>query len=254
MSERTSYAHGTPNWVDLGTPDQPGAAAFYGGIFGWEVEDLGPEAGGYQMCNLRGKPVAGLGPQGNPDVPPYWTVYVAVDDADAAMAAADANGGSVVMPGMDVMDAGRMGIVADPAGGMIAVWQANQHPGAALVNEHGAFCWNELGSADLAAVRPFYTSVFGWGEEAGSSGDAAVVFTVDGAPVCGAHTAGPGEPNAWSVWFLVDDCDATTEQAVELGGTVIMPPNDMDFGRGSMIVDPAGAALGVAKVHPERIP
>lgn len=244
MSEPTGYPHGTPNWIDLGTPDQEGAAEFYGALFGWEVEDLGADAGGYRMCNLRGKPVAGLGPQGNPDMPPYWTVYVNVDDADAALAAVEANGGTVIVPGMDVMEAGRMGIVADPAGAVLAVWQKDQHPGAGIVNEPGTFVWNELGSADLAAVRPFYAAVFGWGEDEGAS-EESVIFTVDGEVTCGAHAAGEGEPPFWSIWFAVEDCDASTDRAVALGGSVIMPPADMSFGRGSMVADPAGAVLGL---------
>ena len=251
MSEPTSYAHGTPSWVDLGVPDLDAATAFYEGLFGWSVEaNPDPEAGGYAMCTLREKFVAGLGPQMQPDIPPYWSVYVTVDDADAALAAAEANGGSVVMPAMDVLDAGRMGILSDPGGSVISVWQANQHIGAGLVNEPGSFGWNELGSSDLAAARAFYAAVFGWGEAPGST-DSGILFTVDGNMVCGAHAAGEGEPAVWSVWFGAEDCDAATDKAVELGGTVLMPPNDADFGRSSMVADPAGAAFGLATVKPE---
>ena len=38
MSERTSYAPGTPSWVDMGSPDPAAAAAFYGALFGWTVD------------------------------------------------------------------------------------------------------------------------------------------------------------------------------------------------------------------------
>jgi predicted enzyme related to lactoylglutathione lyase len=246
MSEPTTYAPGTPSWIDIGTPDKAATTAFYGALFGWEVEtDDRPEAGGYGICTLRGKPVAGLGDQMQPDVPPYWSVYVSVDDADAALASAEANGGSVLMPGMDVLDAGRMGILADPAGSVISVWQPNQHPGAGIVNEHGTFVWNELGTPDLAAVRAFYPAVFGWEDALESTSEGACIFSLGGEPICGAHAAGEDEPPAWAVWFAVDDCDAATAQATELGATVLMPPNDMDFGRGSMVMDPTGAVLGL---------
>ena len=82
-SERTSYAPGTPSWVDLGSPDAKAAADFYGGLFGWKAEmDPRPEAGGYGMFQIDGKNVAGLGPQMNTDMPPYWNVYVTVADAE----------------------------------------------------------------------------------------------------------------------------------------------------------------------------
>jgi predicted enzyme related to lactoylglutathione lyase len=227
------------------------AAAFYEGLFGWTVDRSGPEeAGGYAMCLLRDQPVAGMGPQMQPDIPPYWAVYVTVDDADAALAAAEANGGGVLVPAMDVMTFGRMGVITDPAGAVISVWQAMDHIGAHLVNEPGSFTWNELGSSDLAAVRPFYVAVFGWGESE-EANESAVIFNVGGRDVCGAHQAGDGEPNAWSAWFAVEDCDAATEKATSLGATVLMPPNDMDFGRGSMVMDPVGAALGLGAVKEE---
>ena len=63
MAERTSYAPGTPSWVDLGSPDIDGAAAFYGALLRLDVRRRSrPDAGGYGMFTLRGKNVAGLGP------------------------------------------------------------------------------------------------------------------------------------------------------------------------------------------------
>ena len=97
-SERTSYAPGTPSWVDLGSPDAKAAADFYGGLFGWKAEmDPRPEAGGYGMFQIDGKNVAGLGPQMNTDMPPYWNVYVTVTDADETLKKVAANGGTAVM-------------------------------------------------------------------------------------------------------------------------------------------------------------
>ena len=127
------------------------------------------------------------------------------------------------------------------------MWQPNQHIGAELVNEPGTFGWNELATTDLAAATDFYTKVFGWGLGETPS-DEGRIFTVGGDMVCGAHQAGDGEFPAWSVWFSVDDCDASTAKAVELGGSVMMPPNDMDFGRGAVVADPQGAVFGLAAV------
>src|SRR5689334_1296181 len=102
MSERTSYAPGTPSWVDIGVPDIGAAAQFYGELFGWEHEDFGPDAGGYGMFRLRGKDVAGVGPQQMEGAPPFWTVYVSVTSADETAEKVTANGGTVVVPPMDV--------------------------------------------------------------------------------------------------------------------------------------------------------
>ena len=250
MPERTSYAPGTPSWVDLGSPDTAASAAFYGGLFGWVAElDPRPEAGGYGMFSLGDKLVAGLGPQMNTDMPPFWAVYVTVADADATLADAGSRGGTVVAGPMDVFDAGRMGVIQDTVGSFISVWQPKEHIGAQLVNEPGTFGWNELATTDLSAARSFYTGVFGWGLDRSASSDASALFTVDGQMVCGAHVAGDGEFPAWSVWFGVEDCDAAAEKATSLGGSVMVPPNDMDFGRGAVVADPQGAVFGLAAVN-----
>jgi predicted enzyme related to lactoylglutathione lyase len=248
MAERTSYPPGTPCWVDLGSPDTASAARFYGSLFGWEFADLGPDAGGYGMFTLRGKNVAGLGPQANPEGPPYWTVYVAVADADATSAAVTSAGGKIVAGPMDVFDAGRMAVAQDSNGTFISAWQPKAHTGAQLVNEPGTFTWNELATTDIAKARDFYASVFGWEVQGDPGSESAAIFAVGGQAVCGAHTAGPEEPPAWSVWFAVEDCDASAARAGELGGTVLMPPTDMDFGRGAVVADPHGAVFGIGKV------
>jgi predicted enzyme related to lactoylglutathione lyase len=246
MSERTSYPPGTPSWIDLGSPDPKAAAEFYGGLFGWEAAfDPRPEAGGYGMFTLRGKNVAGIGPQQNPDMPPFWAVYVTVDDADKTAAAVAEAGGSTLAGPMDVFDAGRMAVFQDAVGSFVSAWQPNEHIGAQLVNENGTFTWNELATTDLPKAREFYSSVFGWGVEDSASSDSAALFTVDGTVTCGAHVAGEGEFPAWTAWLAVDDCDATAAKVKELGGAVFMEPNDMDFGRGAVVADPQGAVFGI---------
>ena len=252
MSERMSYAPGTPSWVDLGSPDPAAAAAFYGELLGWSAAfDPRPDAGGYGMFTLRDKMAAGIGPQMNPDMPPFWAVYVTVADADATVGLATEAGATVLAGPMDVFDAGRMAVLQDPVGSYVSLWQPGEHIGCELVNEPGTFTWTELSTTDLTAASDFYTTVFGWGIDAASSGDQAAVFTVDGNIVCGAHVAGEGEFPSWSVWFAVDDCDASAAKAAELGGTILMPPNDMDFGRGAIVADPNGAVFGLAAVSAE---
>jgi uncharacterized protein len=250
MTERTSYAPGTPSWIDLGSPDTAGSAAFYGGLFGWDLAlDARPEAGGYGLFTIGGKNVAGLGPQMNQDMPPFWAVYITVADVAESVAAATAAGGQVVAGPMDVLEAGSMAVLTDAAGSFISVWQPNQHIGAQLVNEYGTFTWNELATTDLATAQLFYLEVFGWqlSPEGGDQG--GTIFTLGGEVLCGAHTATDGEFPAWSVWFSVEDCDASAAKVTELGGTVLMPPSEMGFGRGAVVADPQGAVFGIGTMN-----
>lgn len=250
MAERKSYVPGTPSWVDLGTADTQAAARFYGELFGWSAAfDPRPEAGGYGLFTLRERNVAGIGPQANPG-PPRWAVYVSVADVDETAAKITDKGGKLLAGPMDVLSAGRMVVAQDAAGTVFSVWQPGDHIGAEVVNEPGAFTWNELATADLAATRAFYRSVFGWGIQGEEGHDNAAIFTVGGNVVCGAHAANPGEPPAWVVWFAVEDCDASTARATGLGASVIMPPMDLDFGRGAVLGDPQGAVFGIGAVSP----
>jgi hypothetical protein len=250
--EMTEYAPGTPSWVDVGSPDPAGAAAFYGALFGWASEEGPPEAGGYRMCLLRGLPVAGIGPQMNVDVPPYWASYVTVADADASLARAVELGGTVLMPAMDVLDVGRMGILADPQGAVVSVWEPRAHKGAGLVDEPGAFAWNELLTTDVAGASAFYGELFGW-EARASEGDMDYTeFLLEGRSIAGMMPRPEGmpaeAPPMWLVYFAVEDCDAAVARVQELGGVLHLPPMDIPPGRFAMVADPHGAVFYVMRL------
>jgi predicted enzyme related to lactoylglutathione lyase len=247
--ERDSYEHGVPSWVDLGTPDPEAAAMFYGDLLGWDVEQGPPEAGGYAMATLRGRLVAGLGPAQNPG-PPYWSVYVNVDDVDAIAPLVEANGGKAIVPAMDVMTAGRMAIFADPSGAVFGVWQAGDHKGAQLVEEAGAFCWIELMTTDVESARRFYGAVFGWGTEDSDMGGATyTVFQAHGRSIAGMMAKGehvpPEVPPSWGVYFAVEDTDAAVGLVRERGGQVHVEPTDIEPGRFAIVADPQGASFGI---------
>ncbi|GAB2969781.1 VOC family protein [Amycolatopsis acidiphila] len=255
MVEKTGYEPGTPCWVDLTTPDVEGAARFYSGLFGWEVVDQGPEFGGYRMCHLRGRPVAGLGPAQDPGIPPNWTSYVSVTDADVATKAITAAGGQVFVEPMDIPGSGRMAIFADPAGAAFGVWQAGEFAGAGLVTEPGALCWNELMTRHPEAANSFYQAVFGWEPERQAMGEADyTTWSLAGQQMAGMMPMDdnwpPEVPPHWLAYFAVEDADATVADAAGLGGQVSVPPTDIPVGRFAVVSDPAGAAFGIVRMNP----
>jgi predicted enzyme related to lactoylglutathione lyase len=248
--EMDRYEPGVPSWVDQGSPDLDGARAFYAGLFGWDCP-VGPaEAGGYTVATLRGRTVAGLGPQMNPEAPPAWLTYVNVDSVDDTVAKVTAAGGTALMPGMDVMDVGRMAVVADPAGAVFGLWQPGTHPGAGLVNEPGTLCWNELVTTDVPGAKAFYQAVFGWGAE--DQGGESMVYTEWklGDRSVGGCMAKPADmpdfiPPHWGVYFGTEDTDATVARATELGASVMVPPTDIEPGRFAVLAAPDGAVFNV---------
>jgi predicted enzyme related to lactoylglutathione lyase len=249
MSERTAYEPGTPSWVDLTTTDPGAAKAFYGELFGWEAEDAGPaeETGGYAMFKLRGKQVAGVGPVMAEGQPATWSTYVSTDDVDAAVARARGAGGAVLVEPMDVTDAGRMAVVAHPAGGAVGFWQPRDHIGAELVNEPGALTWNQLHTSDKDGALAFYGAVFGW--TLGDWGGMPVINLGDRG-IGGIMDMPPGTPDEvpafWMTIFAVDDAAAAAAKAGELGGSVVVPPSEVPgVGRFAILTDPQGVYFGV---------
>lgn len=154
---------GGPCWVELGTSDPAAAKVFYEELFGWRPEtDPRPEAGGYTMLLLGGSPVAAVTPRYAAGQPTAWAVSFAVTDADATADAVTKAGGQVVVGPLDVFDAGRFAVVADPAGAVFALWQPRAFGGAAVFNKPGSLGWVELLTRDVPGACHFYPQVFGW--------------------------------------------------------------------------------------------
>ena len=261
MPERTEYAHGTPSWVDLATTDVAGAETFYGGLFGWDAEQMPTGNGIYSMQRIRGVDAAGIYEQAEDQkaggMPPSWTTYISVDDVDATTAKVAPAGGTVMMEPFDVMDMGRMSVIGDPTGAVVAVWQAKGDARARLAGEHGAISWNELMSSDVAKSRTFFEEVLGVTHVPNPGFGDYNMMMVDGAPVAGMvqrMEGMPELPTPWLVYFAVDDCDAAFAKATSTGGSVIAPPMDMPPGRFSILKDPQGAAFAVITVNPDYSP
>jgi predicted enzyme related to lactoylglutathione lyase len=275
MTDR--YIPGVPCWIDTSHPDPEAAAAFYGELFGWELEDVMPEGSGmrYFMARVRGENVAAVGGQPGGGSPAgVWNSYVWVADADATVAKVREAGGSVLMEPADVTDAGRMAFCADPAGAAFGLWQAGRHRGATLVNEPVSLNFNILNTRDVDGARAFYGAVFGWEliEVAGhmwalpAYGD----FLEERTPGLRARMAEMGGPSRfeevvaglrpltddspphWGVTFAVEDADAIAARAVELGGRVVVPPSDGPWVRMTVIADPQGAVFTASRFTPEN--
>jgi len=154
-----TYAPGTPSWVDLAIPDVEAATRFYNQIFGWTSQDLGEEAGHYNMFFRNGKMVAAANTPQSPNQPPSWATYIATDNAQETANKVKEAGGQVLMEPFQVMDQGSMAVFMDPTGAVFCVWQPAAMKGSELANEPGSFTWNELATRDMDKARAFYAKV-----------------------------------------------------------------------------------------------
>ena len=278
MPDRDGYIAGVPCWIDTTQPDPGAAAEFYGGLFGWELAETMPAdaPGNYLQARLNGGLVAAISSQpGSEAAAAVWNTYIWVESADETAAKVREAGGTVLTEPFDIFDSGRMAWLADPEGAAFGVWQPNQHRGATVVNEPGSLNFNGLHTRDPDAAQAFYGAVFGWellpmgmwalpayGDhlEALNPGTrertrelggptrfeevvAALTPIPDDQPDTAAH---------WDVTFGIADADAIAERAAALGGTVLVPPFDAPWIRGTVIRDPQGATFNANQFVPEN--
>jgi predicted enzyme related to lactoylglutathione lyase len=105
-------------WNDLISPDVAGSKAFYGELFGWEIQEIAP--GQYWSIANGGNQNGGMMPM-PPGSHPAWNLYFAVDDVDATVARARELGGDVVMGPMNVPNGGRFAVIRDPQDAVFSI-------------------------------------------------------------------------------------------------------------------------------------
>jgi predicted enzyme related to lactoylglutathione lyase len=266
MSERDGYEPGVPCWIASVHADPEQAVDFYTRLFGWEAANTMPPnaPGRYYVCTLRGRDVAAIGTRRGGEAPSVaaWGTYIWVESADDAVRKVVDAGGSLLVEPFDLLDAGRLGVVADPAGAVFSVWQPWAHRGAQVVNEPGAWSMSVLNSPDTERAKEFYGAVFGWEPEA--MDETVTMWRLPGfvggepqqpvprdvvavlIPLTDPDTVTPH----WNVDFWVGDLDATVEAAPRLGGTVVVPPYEVPGTplRQAVLADPQSASFSVTQV------
>ena len=97
----------------------------------------------------------------------------------------------------------------------------------------------------------FYTGLLGLERGETMAPMDYTLLRTEGTEVLGVMQITPdmGEvPPNWSVYFAVDDVDATVAQTQSLGGGVIVPATDIpDIGRFAVLTDPQGAFFNIFK-------
>lgn len=260
MPTMTAYAPGTFSWTDLAAHDVQAAEHFYTELFGWTArhDRFGPaDDDVYVMLQKDGRDAAALyrmdPAQQSQGIPSAWLNYVTVESAAQAAAKARELGGTVLADAFEVMEFGRMALLGDPMGAMLAVWEPGNHIGAGVRNEPGALCWNELGTREPARAGEFYAGLFGWTTQPFEGGGAPYTLFMNGEEQAGGmYTITPdmgAMPTLWAPYFAVEDTDEAARRAEALGGAILHPPHDLTVGRWSMLRDPQGALFNVIRLE-----
>ncbi|WP_105258476.1 VOC family protein [Pseudoalteromonas sp. T1lg88] len=255
-----NYPQGHFCWAELCSTDWQNGKTFYGDFFSWSAHDQ-PIGEGvyYTMLQKQQQDIAAMyqmpADQQAQGVPSYWLTYIAVDDVDSKTAAAKELGASIVHGPHEVPGAGKMVLLCDPGGAMVALWQGQGHKGSQRKNETNTPCWFELATRDMRASTEFYKQLVGWHSESHPMDDMEYrVLSIDGEEIGGMlemNEQWPDDiPAHWMVYFQVDNCDEQVELAKKLGAEVCVEPIDIpDVGRFSVINDPQGAVFSVIQLQ-----
>lgn len=130
------YPIGSFGWVDLCTRDDKSAVGFYSELFNWkDDESANAENGYYHQMNLEEKPMTGIYPMVGEEaqnIPPHWTSYILVEDADEITSIAKSNGATILHEPIDIYTFGRLALLTDPAGVGFGLWQPKDHVAPSL--------------------------------------------------------------------------------------------------------------------------
>jgi predicted enzyme related to lactoylglutathione lyase len=241
------WPNGTPCWTDLTVADPDAAATFYTALLGWEVASPDESMGGYRICSVGGRMVAGLAPTmpGAEAAPSAWSLYLASDDADKTAEKVKEAGGQLITDPDEIASLGRMFFAADSAGAAFGVWEARDHSGIQLVNEPGALTWEECWTRDFEGAQRFYSDVFGFAyDDMSAEGFTYAVIRIGDRQVGGVAHLGPQMPADipahWGVYFSVPDTDAAVGTVTGSGGTVVRAAEDTPYGRMAVALGPHG--------------
>lgn len=241
-------------WFEHLSNDLAKAQSFYEKLFGWHTEKM-PMPGGeaYPVIHNGSTGIGGYA-KAPPGAPAQWLSYLSVGDVDASYKAALAAGAKSLMAPLDYGSAGRAATLADPTGGVFALWKGAQgDPPETDTTPTGGWLWNELTTQDPQSALAFYEKVFGFTHDAMPMPQGTYNILKQGdksrGGLCKAMDA--STPAMWMQYVRVEDCDAASAKAASLGARVVVPPSDIpNIGRFSMFADPQGAVLAVMKPAP----
>ena len=224
----------------------------------------GGEQSQYFVGRVKGRDVAGIGSLPDKTVAPAWITHIRVDSVDAAVGRSKKAGGNVLDGPLDAPPAGKLAVLADPAGAVFCAWEAGIREGAQLVNEPRAWAMSALNTSDAESSKAFYGAVFGWSAESfGPPGSPVALWRLPGyvggepsqpvprdvvAVMMSGDETGSRVPPHWSVDFWVDDADATAANAAKLGGRVVVPAHDAHGFRRAVLADPQGPVFSVSQL------
>jgi predicted enzyme related to lactoylglutathione lyase len=247
-------------WYDLLTNDPEGAMRFYGGLFGWTFDDGGEESPVFITILHNGKPIGGIAATGEMRRQvnvSQWISNLSVPDVDRAVEDVLRLGGTVEAEPQELPHRGRVAVVRDNQGALLALVSSPTGDPPLNRTEVGGWMWTELWTRDAEASLGFYEGMFGYQAVEYDDRTSAAYYLLQRG---GVNFAGVlvydleyVQPN-WLPYILVEDPAVLVTRVEELGGRVLFPPDpQIRGGDVAVIADPSGAAVTIQKWPPEGL-
>jgi predicted enzyme related to lactoylglutathione lyase len=246
-------------WHDLITDTPEKTQQFYSALFGWEFEPL-PDGVNYVLIRHHGRLLGGMVDQtrlpSTEDIS-QWVVALSVADIEQQTEFVRAAGGTVFTPPTSLGDRGRIAVVADDRGALLALLQTpvNDPADRSEMPATGEFLWDELWTDAVDESSRFYLGLAPLSEEKnrleGPAGELDYrVLAAHGKPRFGIRPRPDAElPPMWASYLRVADeveLSALLARVESLGGKVLMPSTSRpEGGSVAVIVGPSGAGIAL---------
>jgi hypothetical protein len=261
VTDQPTGAHipGKVIWHDLLTDDVESARHFYGELFGWKFES--PTVGqssAYTLITLNGSRIGGMidATKIRADVDlTQWVSILSVEDVDAATALFKTSGGTVFTEPTDLTNRGRISVVADSQGALVALLRTEGGDPKDQEPQIGGFLWDELWTDDPDQSIDFFSELVAYDDNTVAiKGEEYRYLSSAGQPRVGIRKNPlPGLTPTWVTFIRVEDPAAITARVEELGGKVFVEAQTNPIGgQVAIIADPAGAGLVIQSWTPRE--
>jgi predicted enzyme related to lactoylglutathione lyase len=247
------YHHGKFVWFDLITNDIPIAKKFYGELLGWEFEDH-PQDTVFTMIHFKNKPIGSIIylKRKDPNVSESrWLSSLSVPDVDAAVEYFRNNGGTIYREAKNYPNRGRLAVVADPQGAILALLKASNGDPVDTKPDFNEWFWDELITNDVDAAIEFYQGLLDYESDTRevTKGITYHILKRESLPRAGVVKS-PWEdvPPNWLPYIRVEAPRALADRVKSLGGELVLPPDEnIRNGTVAIVADPTGAVLALQK-------
>ena len=235
-----AYSPGKFVWHDLLTSDVTTAKTFYGQLLDWTFE----QRGRYTIVKLNDKRIGGIldiQPKSLEHHAARWIASLSVPDVDLAIGVVLTNGGKIHKGPEQIGDRGRVALVSDPHGAqLLLIHTENGDPSDGPIEE-GSWLWHELWTNNPNDSANFYKELAGYSEI--ENLDSYLILKADEQWRAGIRNLfNKALEQRWVPVIKVNDVKVISTLAKQLGGRVIIEPENPDFiDQVALLADPSGA-------------